>query len=80
LERFYEPVEGRVLVDGQDIRHVDVSRHRQTLSLVSQETIIFSGTICDNISIGLAKEVVSDADILAACRQANILEFVESLP
>lgn len=80
LERFYEPDHGRILVDGQDIKSMDVDAYRQAISLVSQETIIFSGTIRENIAIGLAGEEVGDADILEACRQANILEFVDSLP
>ncbi|KAB8239515.1 ABC transporter ATP-binding protein [Aspergillus alliaceus] len=80
LERFYEPDQGRILIDGQDIRQRDVDEHRRTISLVSQETVMFSGTIRENIAIGLAGEEVSDDNILAACKQANILEFVESLP
>ena len=79
LERFYEPDQGRILVDGQDIRKLDVDDYRRAISLVSQETILLSGTIRENIAIGLAGEEVSDSDILEACRQANILEFVESL-
>ncbi|KAK2867786.1 hypothetical protein FQN49_003477 [Arthroderma sp. PD_2] len=80
LERFYEPDNGRILVNGQNIQQLDVDGHRRAISLVSQETIIFSGTIRENIAIGLAGEEVSDFDILAACGQANILDFVESLP
>ncbi|KAE8392428.1 P-loop containing nucleoside triphosphate hydrolase protein [Aspergillus alliaceus] len=80
LERFYEPDQGRILIDGQDIRQRDVDEHRRTISLVSQETVMFSGTIRENIAIGLAGEEVSNDNILAACKQANILESVGSLP
>ena len=80
LERFYEPDQGRIFVDGQDIKKRDVDEYRRDISLVSQETIVFSGTIRDNIAIGLAGQEVSEEDILEACKQANILEFVQSLP
>jgi ATP-binding cassette subfamily B (MDR/TAP) protein 1 len=80
LERFYEPDSGRILVDGCDIRSRDVDEHRRDLSLVSQENVIFSGTIRENIAVGLAGQTVSEETILEACRQANILEFVQSLP
>ncbi|PTB40116.1 hypothetical protein M441DRAFT_195530 [Trichoderma asperellum CBS 433.97] len=80
LERFYDPDHGRILINGQDIRDLDVDEYRRTISLVSQETIVFSGTIRENVAIGLAENAVSDDDVLAACRAANILEFVESLP
>ncbi|KAL6901274.1 multidrug resistance protein 1, 2, 3 [Trichoderma evansii] len=80
LERFYDPDHGRILINGQDIRDLDVDEYRRTISLVSQETIMFSGTIRENVAIGLAEDSVSDDDILAACKEANILEFVESLP
>jgi ATP-binding cassette subfamily B (MDR/TAP) protein 1 len=80
LERFYDPDQGRILIDGQDIRLRDVDEYRLDVSLVSQETIIFSGTIRDNIAVGLAGHEVRDDEILEACKQANILEFVQSLP
>ncbi|CAG8028388.1 unnamed protein product [Penicillium olsonii] len=80
LERFYEPDSGRILVDGCDIRSRDVDEHRRDLSLVSQENVILSGTIRENIAVGLAGQTISEETILEACRQANILEFVESLP
>lgn len=80
LERFYDPDRGQILVDGQDIRRRDVDEYRRDISLVSQETIVLSGTIRDNIAIGLAGQEVSEDEILEACRQASILEFVQSLP
>ncbi|GFG13172.1 leptomycin B resistance protein pmd1 [Aspergillus udagawae] len=80
LERFYDPDQGRILIDGQDIKLRDVDEYRLDISLVSQETIIFSGTIRDNIAVSLAGQEVPDDEILEACKQANILEFVQSLP
>lgn len=80
LERFYEPDAGRILIDGLDIRSRDVDEHRRDLSLVSQENVVFSGTIRENVAVGLAGHDVSEERILEACQQANILEFVQSLP
>jgi ATP-binding cassette subfamily B (MDR/TAP) protein 1 len=80
LERFYEPDLGRVLVDRHDITELDVNAYRQTISLVSQESIMFSGTIRENIAVGQVEREVSDPEIMEACRQANIIDFVQSLP
>jgi ATP-binding cassette subfamily B (MDR/TAP) protein 1 len=80
LERFYEPDLGRVLVDGRDITELDVNLYRQSISLVSQETIMFSGTIRENIAVGQVEREVTDAEIMNACQQANIVDFVQSLP
>ncbi|RWA09627.1 hypothetical protein EKO27_g5492 [Xylaria grammica] len=79
IERFYEPTNGSVLVDGQDISHVDIGQHRKKISLVSQDPVVYSGTIRENIALGLPGEVVSDEAIWAACRQANIEQFIVSL-
>ncbi|THW05787.1 leptomycin B resistance protein pmd1 [Aureobasidium pullulans] len=80
LERFYEPDLGRVLVDRHDITELDVNAYRQTISLVSQESIMFSGTIRENIAVGQVEREVSDPEIMEACRQASIINFVQSLP
>ncbi|KAE8409861.1 P-loop containing nucleoside triphosphate hydrolase protein [Aspergillus pseudonomiae] len=79
LARFYPFHQGQILVDGHDIRSLDLKTYRSTISLISQEPVVFSGTMRENIAVGLVGQV-SDDDILAACRQANILDFVHSLP
>ena len=79
LARFYPFHQGQILVDGHDIRSLDLKTYRSTFSLISQEPVVFSGTMRENIAVGLVGQV-SDDDILAACRQANILDFVHSLP
>ncbi|KAI1050688.1 hypothetical protein LB507_009409 [Fusarium sp. FIESC RH6] len=80
LERFYALQQGQILVDGQDIRSLDLNSYRQAISLISQEAVIFSTSMRDNIAVGLVGQDISDDEILAACRQANILDFVNSLP
>ncbi|KAF5857857.1 hypothetical protein ETB97_005201 [Aspergillus alliaceus] len=80
LARFYPFHHGQILVDGHDIRNLDLNAYRSAISLISQEPVIFSGTMRENIAVGLVGQEVSDDDVLAACRQANILDFVHSLP
>jgi ATP-binding cassette subfamily B (MDR/TAP) protein 1 len=79
LERFFDPAHGRILVDGQDISALDVYKYRQQLSLVSQEPILFQGTIRENLLLGAAKDV-SDEDVLRTCKEANLGDFLSSLP
>jgi len=80
LERFYTLQHGQILVDGQDIRSLDLNSYRLAISLISQEAVIFSSSMRDNIAVGVVGQDDSDDEILAACRQANILDFVNSLP
>jgi ATP-binding cassette subfamily B (MDR/TAP) protein 1 len=80
LARFYAFDQGQILVDGHDIRDLDLNAYRSAISLISQEPIIFSGTMRENIAVGLVGQEVSDDDILIASRQANIIDFIQSLP
>lgn len=82
LERFYDPTSGSILVDGKDISTLNVSEYRSHLAIVSQEPILFQGTIRENIRIGstAASTDVTDDEVQAACRDANIWDFITSLP
>lgn len=80
LARFYQLEQGQITVGEIDIRNTDIHRYRSGIALVSQEPIIFSGSLRENVAVGLAEEEVDDARILEACRQTNLLEFVQSLP
>ncbi|KAI1281087.1 P-loop containing nucleoside triphosphate hydrolase protein [Xylaria sp. FL0933] len=80
LERFHDPTRGAVLLDGRDIRELDLHDWRKQLSLVSQESALFNGSIRSNIALGCSWRDVSDSEIRAACSRANILDFIESLP
>ncbi|KAK9342519.1 P-loop containing nucleoside triphosphate hydrolase protein [Lipomyces starkeyi] len=87
IERFYKPVRGRVLVDGVDVNDLNVKWLRQQVALVSQEPILFAGTVFDNVSYGLigtSYEFVSEFEKRAlveeACRQANAKVFIDTLP
>ncbi|CAE6419809.1 unnamed protein product [Rhizoctonia solani] len=82
IERFYDPLAGKVTLDGQDISELSVQEYRKHIALVSQEPTLYSGTIRFNILLGANKphDQVTQAEIEQACRDANILEFVNSLP
>ncbi|KAI2628689.1 P-loop containing nucleoside triphosphate hydrolase protein [Hypoxylon sp. NC1633] len=80
LERFHDPSAGAVLIDGRDIRKLHLGELRRQYSLVSQESALFSGTIRTNIELGCSWRTVSDEEIKQACSQANILDFIQSLP
>lgn len=80
LERFYDPLVGQVLVDGKDISQCNINDYRSHIALVSQEPTLFQGTIRENIIMGSISEDVSEETLINACREANIYDFVLSLP
>ena len=78
LARFYEPDEGRILIDGIDIRDVTLASLRQNISMVLQDTFLFNGTIAENISY--ARPQASKEEIKAAAKAANIDAEIEAMP
>lgn len=78
LERFYGLDSGKITLGGTDINEFSLKEYRDNIAYVTQEVVLFSGTVTDNIKYGLKREV-SDEEIVAACRQANALEFIEEL-
>lgn len=78
ISRFYDPVEGRILIDGKDIRHVTLESLRRNISPVLQDTFLFNGTIYENI--GYAKPDATREEIEAAAIAANIHEDILSMP
>jgi ABC-type multidrug transport system fused ATPase/permease subunit len=78
VARFYDPQEGRVLVDGHDLRDVREHSLRSQLGIVPQESFLFSGTIRDNIAFGAPE--ADQADVEAAARAVAAHEFIERLP
>ncbi|KAK7432079.1 hypothetical protein QQZ08_001369 [Neonectria magnoliae] len=80
LERFYDPVKGGIFVDGKEIGTLNVSDYRALIAIVSQEPTLYQGTIRENIVLGTTDESVSDSAIERACREANIYDFIISLP
>jgi ATP-binding cassette subfamily B protein len=78
LMRFYDPLSGSIKIDGQDIRYYRLSDLRRQFSVVLQESMLFSGTIRENIAYG--KPTATDAEIVAAAEAAFALDFIERLP
>ena len=78
ISRFYDPVEGAVLVDGQDVRDVTLESLRKNISPVLQDTFLFHGSIADNI--GYAKPDATREEIIAAAKAANIHEDILHMP
>jgi ATP-binding cassette subfamily B (MDR/TAP) protein 1 len=80
LERFYKVKSGGILYNGVNIDDISLRDYRKTISLVAQEAFLFQGTIRENILFGVEPNSVSDDDLYQACRDAEIHEFVMSLP
>jgi len=78
VARFYDPDEGRVLIDGHDLRDVTERSLRSQLGIVPQESFLFSGAIRDNIGFG--RTDASDEEVEAAARAVGAHEFIERLP
>lgn len=78
LHRFYDPTEGRITIDGNDLRHVTVDSWYRQIALVPQETILFGGTILDNIRYG--NTTANEAAVLEASQAAHAHDFIISLP
>ena len=80
LERFYDPSQGGVFIDGKNISTFNINEYRSLLALVSQEPTLYQGSIRDNVLLGTAREDVTDEEIKNACQKANIYDFIMSLP
>ena len=80
MERFYDPLSGGVFVDGKEISSLNINDYRGFLALVSQEPTLYQGSIRENVLLGADREDVPEDDIIQACKDANIYEFIISLP
>lgn len=80
LERFYDPLIGGIYVDGKEISSLNINDYRSYIALVSQEPTLYQGTIRENVLLGADREDVPDSEIEFACREANIYDFIISLP
>ncbi|EPY19340.1 ATP-binding protein cassette, subfamily B (MDR/TAP), member 1 [Strigomonas culicis] len=78
LQRFYDPIAGEVLVDGRDMRELDLKQWRDKIGIVSQEPNLFAGTMLDNVRVGKAD--ATEAEVIEACKQANIHDTIMTLP
>jgi ATP-binding cassette, subfamily B, bacterial len=78
IPRFYDATSGTVRIDGYDVCKLKQKSLRDQISLVLQDTVLFSGSIWDNIAYG--RPEATSAEIVAAARTANALEFIDKLP
>lgn len=78
IERFYDPVQGRVCLDGQDIKGLTVASLREQISIVLQDVFLFNGTIAENIAYGVRK--ASLEEIRQAARIAHADDFIMQMP
>jgi ATP-binding cassette subfamily B protein len=78
MMRFYDVTAGEILLDGADLRALDLPALRQHFAVVLQDPFLFTGTLADNIRFG--NSAISDDDLRQAARDVNVLDFIESLP
>ncbi|KAG0499630.1 hypothetical protein HPP92_004321 [Vanilla planifolia] len=78
VERFYDPTAGKVLIDGRDIRRLNLKSLRLKIGLVQQEPVLFADTIFNNIAYG--KDAATEEEVVEAARAANVHGFVSELP
>lgn len=78
IPRFYDICKGQILIDGQDIKNVTIQSLRESISLVSQEIMLFDDTIAGNILYG--KPSATKDEVIAAAKSAAAHEFIEGLP
>lgn len=85
LERFYDLTSGQILIHGQPLSSLDIHAYRSLVGLVSQETILYQGSIRENILLGILpssdnNRTPSEDRLILACKDANIHDFISSLP
>ncbi|MAR12937.1 MAG: ABC transporter ATP-binding protein [Blastopirellula sp.] len=78
VARFYDPIKGRLLLDGYDLRELNLRAYRQLIAVVEQDVILFDGTLAENIACG--RRHSSPADIRSAAIMANVDHFAQQLP
>jgi subfamily B ATP-binding cassette protein MsbA len=78
LPRFYDPVAGRIAIDGVDLREFDLGSLRRAMGIVSQDTFLFNATVRENIAY--ARPQATDDEVIQAAQRANAVEFIRQLP
>ena len=78
LFRYFEPNQGSILIDGENIRNLDVARYRRRLAIVHQDVDIFNGTVWDNLTYGNPQ--VDREQVKQACQVARVDQFIHELP
>ncbi|MCP3867277.1 MAG: lipid A export permease/ATP-binding protein MsbA [Gammaproteobacteria bacterium] len=79
IPRFYQPVKGTILLDGEDVQELTLESLRGSLSYVGQESVLFDDTVAANIAYGAGRKVSHD-EVVRAATDAHALEFIQQLP
>lgn len=81
IPNFYDSiVDGDIYIDNTKISTLNLAQYRSALALVSQEPTLYQGTIRENILLGTDQDVTDDEAIAQACKDANVYDFIMSLP
>jgi ATP-binding cassette subfamily B protein len=80
IPRFFDPIDGRILIDGQDVRSYSLKTLREQIAVVPQEQIIFHTTVRENIALGKPDAEVGEEEIREAAAKANAHQFIVNLP
>lgn len=80
IERFYDPIQGKVTIDGRDLKSYNLRTLRKHIALVGQEPTLFSGTIKDNIIYGATNHNTTETEIIQVAKSANAHDFITALP
>ena len=78
IPRFYDPIQGRILINGQNISNLQLDSLRQEIAIVTQNPILFDGTVLENVSYG--KSTATEQEVISACIVANADGFIQNLP
>ena len=78
ITRFYDPIWGQILIDGIDLKEIEINSLRRQMGIVSQDTFIFNTSVRDNIAYGL--DNIQEDIIIEAAKEANAWEFIQQLP
>ena len=79
IQRLYSPVNGSILLNGQDVKQVNLDSYRTLMGCVNQEPCMFSGTIRENLVMGVDREV-SKEELESICKQTLCMEFINEMP
>lgn len=80
LERFYSVTGGEIFVNGKNLDSLEIESYRDVVSLVAQEPALYQGTVSENVRLGAKDENISHEEVVQACKEAHIHDFITSLP
>ncbi|KAG9254054.1 multidrug resistance protein 1 [Emericellopsis atlantica] len=80
LQRFYDPTAGVISSDKDDIKTLNRRFYRKDVALVQQEPVLYQGSIRENVALGIEDREPTDDEVIDACRQSNVWDFISSLP